>query len=276
MKILLIENRPFVGFGSNLDVILRATIFLNRMGISDIYYYWENINYGAPGENLFEKYIKKQEKIKEGEELKQVHAIQLAQDLLHHELSMEQNKVLQNMGFFDSELFKKIKQETSEQSGPSIGVHVRSHAHSILPTFNEYIEYIDQIVERHYTIYKNRNLVLVTDRESVVGAYKAIYGNNLKFNSQVFRCPFYLETEHTGWPELTDKENLGLDFLREVYLLSTCTEIIYTGSNLVTIAAAFKPGNYFHLMPVKSRDDWDGGVENIKKLRNGIRKWSEV
>lgn len=271
MKILLIENRAPVGFGSNLDVILRATIALNKLGITDIYYYWENINYGEPGENLFDKYIKKQTFDASGE-LKQFHAIQFAQETLHYDLSFEQNIVLKKWGFFDSEIYRNLKLDAANISGEAgVGIHVRSISATAVPPLDVFFEHADRVLESSLRRYSNDNLVLATDRDSVVGAFNARYGSRLKYNKKVFRCPFYLETEHNEWPELTDKSSFGYDFLLESYLLSTCREIIYVGSNLVVIAAALNPGNFYHMIPSKNVEAWDGGTENIKKLNKQKR-----
>ena len=272
MKILLIENRPPAGFGSNLDVLLRATIALNRIGLTDIHYYWENLNYGAPGENLFEKYIKKQNPIDSGEEIKMAHAIQFAQDLLHYDLSIEQNNLLKDWGFFESELFKKVKKDAADTENAGVGIHIRNpiNVHLVHPPLSTYFEWTERIIEKYNKKYSNQNLVLVTDQDSTIGAFKYVYGDKLKYNKKVFRTPFFLMGQHDTWPEWTDKFNLGYDFLLDAYLLSSCKEIIYAGSNIVTFAAALKPGNYYHQIPLKSLDA-DGGFENVKKLNKQAR-----
>ena len=270
MKIVLIENRPSVGFGSNLDVLLRATIALNKMGVTDIYYHWENVFYGEPGENLYEKYFKKQPPLT-GQGVKMAHAIQFAQNLLHYDLSSEQNSLLEKWGLFETDMFKRLKRDAVETSNAGVGVHVRNpfNAHLKYPSLDTYFQWIDKILDRC----ANKNLVLVTDLDSTVGAFNYMYGENLKYNKKVFRTPFFYDNsfDHGEWPKITDRSKLGYDFLLEAYSLSTCQEIIYAGSNLVTISAALNPGNYFHQIPTKS-NDWDGGFENVKKLNKQKRK----
>jgi hypothetical protein len=272
MKILLVENRPNVGFGSNIDVILRATVALNKMGVTDIYYHWENILYGDPGENLFDKYIKKQTKFS-GVGAKMAHAIQFAQGLLHYDLSSEQHNLLRNWGFFETDLFKRIKIDALNAVDSGVGIHVRNpfNGHLEYPSISTCIEWANRILDNHYRRFLNNSLFIATDQDSAIGAFKYEYGKKLKYNKNVFRSPFYMEKDHGFWPDITDKSNLGYDFLLEAYALSMCKEIIYAGSNLVTFSAALSPGNYYHQIPTKSRD-WDGGFENVKKLNKQKRK----
>jgi hypothetical protein len=270
MDLVLIENRGFTGFFSNVDVILRALIAAKNANIENIYVHWVNENYGEINENLFEKYISgPQEKPKDG--AKVLHAIQLAQPLLHKDLSWQQHEVLERYGFFHSEFFEKIKNESASMENVKLGIQVRDTIeHYERPSLSQFFEKLDD-VRKELPEKNSKNFLLVTDKEAVVSAFLARYGDSVITNPNIYRTPFFEIFNHLDWPKSCSKEKLVSDVVRDAYALSLCEEVIYTGSNISIISAAFRPGNYYHLIDTVSNDA-DGGVNNIKKIKRGPRK----
>jgi hypothetical protein len=269
MDLILIEKRGFTGFFSNLDVILRAIIAARNANVENIYVYWENENYGEANENLFEKYISGPQK-QPLAGAKVLHAIQLAQPILHTDLSLQQHEILDRVGFFRSPIFEKVKNESAPLKNVRLGIQVRDTIeHYERPSLFKFFERLDEV--RYESKKYGKNFFLVTDKEAVVSAFRARYGDDVITNPNIYRTPFFEIFNHADWPKNCSKDKLVTDVLRDAYALSLCDELIYTGSNIAIISAAFRPGNYYHFIDTISKDA-DGGFNNNRKIKRQPRK----
>jgi hypothetical protein len=271
MDLILVENRGYTGFFSNVDVILRAIISARSANIENIYVHWENENYGEAKENLFEKYISGPQK-RPMDGAKVLHAIQLAQPMLYKDLSWQQHEILEQYGFFRSEFFEKIKAESVNVENVRLGVQVRDTIeHYETPGIAKIFKKLDEVREGLPEKYR-RNFVLVTDKTAVISAFKARYDNDVVINSNIYRTPFFEVFNHYDWPKNCSKDKLVADVIRDAYILSLCDEVIYSGSNIATISAAFRPGNYYHFIDTVNQDAADGGANNIRKIKRQPRR----
>jgi hypothetical protein len=264
MKIHLIEQRSGAGLFSNIDVILRALLALKESNFNDIYVDWTNPDYGDPSENLFDKFFYRQS-VEPNAVMHPVHAVQLAQPLLHRDLSVLQHHLLKDLGFFDSELFKEAKARSIVTGNMALGVHVRYvYAHYKVPSIDLYVTETKRILDELGS--PNLDFFLATDHSAVVSAFLAAFeADAMRYNKNIYRSPFFEATNHLTWWQKKEKKELILDALQDALSLSNCEEILYAGSNVVTFSAAINPGRYYHLMPTVTSEP-DGGVDNVRLL----------
>ena len=239
MKVLIVEKRLGAGLFSGLNVILRAVYSLKKQGVDDIYVFWDNQNYGDEGENLFDKYIYRQNKISEPYEM--VHAITLAQPLIHSDLEHELNAILNEYNFFSSDLYRKISEKSFYNPNNFLGVHVRYvNGHYNAPQPKDYFEVIEEQLDIVYSAGKTKSFFVASDHEMPLSAMKGKYEFPIYWNS-VYRSPFFDFTDHKDWQFLISKEKLVLEAFSDVFSLSKCTHLIGSPSNMSSMAKIFAP-----------------------------------
>lgn len=148
------------------------------------------------------------------------------------------------------ELNNKINQKYLDyfQNKNILGIHIRQtdhYHHGNILDISNYITEINKLKDNYDNIY------IMTDNKNIIDILKQLYSNVIIFDD-VLRCD-----NNKGIHEdesITNNYKKGEDVILETYLLSKCSRIIVTNSNISSYVLCLQPNIEFNFIDINYKN----------------------
>jgi hypothetical protein len=235
----LFTQKSTRGFFSDFNVALGCLDYIIKNDIKHFSFIWNNSLYQDNTENLFDKFLFKNEVYDAYDVLIQAGDIGgvYYQPVNPHEKFLNSYNILKHFNYFEeNNMFNTLKRDCVKAEN-TLGIHVRGTdhwQHSPLLDIATYFKAVDKkLAEKNFT-----NIFLATDEEQNIEKFSRRYGNKLIVNNDIIRSSSLVAIHFNNYK---NKEKLIQDVMLDALSLSQCEEILITSSNVSAYTLAINP-----------------------------------